>query len=258
MKASQVEEAVRAVAPYELAYEGEELGVIWGDSARTVRKLAVTWRPTVAVLRECLRRGIDLLVIHEPLLQSKKSSVIPPAQLTYPPNQAREALLKESGLTVIRAHSNWDDAEGGNNDSLAQALQIVVDIRIPYGRVGPSRSMTLMEYVGFVKEALGCKDVLVVGEEDKKIERVAVVSGSGNALTEMIEISKQKGADILVSGDIQDSRARFATELGLALIDAGGYYTETPGMKNLAKALSRDLAGLEVIYLDPGPPWWHA
>jgi len=258
MRASQIEEAVKGVAPYELAYEGEELGLIWGDPRKEVRKVAVTWRPTVTVLRECLQRAIDLLIAHEPLLQSKKSSVIPPSQLTYPPNQTREALLKESGLTVIRAHSNWDDAEGGNNDSLARILDINVDIRIPYGRVGSIHSTTLMKYVGFIKEALGCKDVLVVGDKDKKIDRVAVVSGSGNALTEMMEISKQKGADVLVSGDVQDSRARFAAELGLALIDAGGYYTETPGMKNLARVLSENLPELDVIYLDPGPPWWHA
>lgn len=66
---------------------------------------------------------------------------------------------------------------------------------------------------------------------------------------------KQKGADVLVSGDIQDSRARFANELGLGVIDAGGYYTETPGMKHMTGLLVSHFKKIKVLYLDPGPPW---
>lgn len=256
MRANQVEAALRELAPYNLAYEGEELGCIYGDADREIDSIGVTWRPTVSVLRECVQRRIGLLVIHEPLLQSKKSSVIPPSRLTYPPNQVRESLLTEGNIVVLRAHSNWDDAPGGNNDTLAQALGMQVRTKIPYGRVGSVARCSLQDFVAEVKQRLGCPHVLVVGDPQREVLGVAVVSGSGNSLTEMIEVSKQEGADVLVSGDIQDSRARFATELGLALVDAGGYYTETPGMRNLASLLQSRLSQVPVEYLDPGPPWW--
>lgn len=96
---------------------------------------------------------------------------------------------------------------------------------------------------------------MVVGNEEKSINTVAVVAGSGNSLTEIIELAKQKGADVLVSGDIQDSRARFASELDLTIIDAGDYFTENPGAKRLAEILQSKLADVKVLHLDPGAPW---
>lgn len=255
MRGTEIDKLLQRLAPFELAYEGEELGFIWGDSEKEVHRLGVTWRPTARVLRECLQLGIDMLVIHEPLLQSRRSTVIPDSELTYPPNQLRKSLLEQSAVCVYRAHSNWDDADEGNNVVLARELGLKITDAIPYGRVGTCTQANLGSFAENVKFKLGCEHVLVVGDMARKIQRVAVVSGSGNSLTEMIEISKQRKADVLVSGDIQDSRARFAAELDIALVDAGGYYTETPGMKHLANLLRPQVADIKVYYLDPGPPW---
>ncbi len=83
-----------------------------------------------------------------------------------------------------------------------------------------------------------------------------MVAGSGNALNEMIEIAHLKGADVIVSGDIRDSKARYASELGIAVIDAGSYYTEKPGMKKLAERLQEEVREeISIEYLDPGSAW---
>lgn len=196
-----------------------------------------------------------MLVIHEPLLQTKKAFIVNPSLLKYPPNQIRESLLKKGNLLVYRAHSNWDDAEEGNNVVLAKTLGLKLIAKLPYGRIGRISPIKMDKFIKTVKERLGCRYVLVVGEQNQVIRKVAVVSGSGNSLTDIIELAKQKRADVLVSGDLQDSRARFAKEQDFALIDAGGYYTETPGMKYLAELLQERLQGVKVFYLDPGPPW---
>lgn len=253
--ARDIAKFIEKIAPPELAYEGEETGFIRGDGEKEVKALGVTWRPTVKVLKEAVDRKIDMLIIHEPLLQSKKAFIINPKFLKYPPNKIRESLLNEGKLSVYRAHSNWDDAEEGNNVTLARTLGLKIVDKIPYGRTGEIKPLSLGKFVEVVKKKLDCPHVLLVGDENLKIKKVAVVSGSGNSLTDVIEFIKQKGADVLVSGDIQDSRARFANELGLAVIDAGGYYTETPGMKHLAKLLESQFRNIKILYLDPGPPW---
>jgi len=255
IKARDVAKVIEKLAPSELAYEGEEMGFVYGKLDRLVKILGVTWRPTVDVLREAIKKRADMLVIHEPLLQSKKAFIVKPSLLKYPPNKIRESLLKKGNFSVYRAHSNWDDAEEGNNVVLAKTLGLKIIDKLPYGRIGEISPVNLNEFIETVKEKLGCKKVLVVGDLDQVIKKVAVVSGSGNSLTDIIEFAKQKGADVLVSGDIQDSRARFAKELDLALIDAGGYYTETPGMRHLAELLQKELKEIKVLYLDPGPPW---
>src|SRR3990170_3155310 len=61
--------------------------------------------------------------------------------------------------------------------------------------------------------------------------------------------------DVLISGDITDGRARFAQELGLAVIDAGDYWTENPGAKRLVNILRKKLSSIKVLHLDPGKPW---
>jgi dinuclear metal center YbgI/SA1388 family protein len=255
MKTKDVANIIKTLAPPELAYDGEEMGFVVGDESKDVSVVGVTERPTVRVLQEAVDKQVDMLIIHEPLYQSKKSFLVDANLLKYPPNQKREKLIKEGGFSVYRLHSEWDDAKNGNNDTLAKLLDLEIIDKLPYGRFGKVKTTTLTNFVELVKSRLGCKNVLVVGNKDKVINTVAVVAGSGNSLTEIIELAKQKGADVLVSGDIQDSRARFASELDLAVIDAGDYFTENPGTKRLAEILQDKLEGVKVLHLDPGAPW---
>lgn len=128
-------------------------------------------------------------------------------------------------------------------------------LKLSYGRIGEVEETTLKDFAKTVKDKLGSDGVLVVGDDNKQIKFVAIIAGSGNSLTEMIELAKNKGADVLVSGDIQDSRARFANEIGLAIVDAGDYYTENPGAKKLAEILQDKVPEIKTIHLDPGPAW---
>lgn len=255
MKAQDIANIIKRLAPPELAYEGEEMGFIVGDENKEVSVLAVTERPTVKVLQETVDNKVDMIIIHEPLYQSKKSFLVNASSLSYPPNQKREQLVKLGNFCVYRLHSEWDDAIDGNNETLTRLLGAEVMDKLPYGRIGKIKTTILEQYVETVKKSLGCKYLLVVGDKKKIVNTVAVVAGSGNSLTEIMEVAKQKGADVLVSGDIQDSRARFAEELGLAVIDAGDYFTENPGAKRLAEILQNKLPDVKVLHLDPGAPW---
>ena len=255
IQASEVAKTLDELAPPKLAYEEEVLGFIVGDGNKKVGVVAVTERPTLKVLKEAVEKNVDMLVIHEPLYQTKKSFLVEPGLLTYLPNKQRKEVVEKGGFCVFHYHSQWDDADEGNNTVLARKLGLEVTGRIPYGRVGRIEQTTLKSFAETTKQHLECKHVLVVGEDDLLVSTVAVVAGTGNALTEIMEIAKKKGADVLVSGDIQDSRARFAKELDLAIIDAGDYFTENPGMKHLAELLQEKHPDIKVHLLDPGPPW---
>ena len=255
MQAKKIAEIIEQMAPLELAYKGDKLGFIVGDSHREVSSVGVTWRPTVDVLQLAGDAGVDMLIIHEPLFQRKKAFLVDPAKLEWSPNEKRQYLVESGGFVVYRAHSNLDDAEPGQNTELAARLGLSVIGKLPYGRLGTVEHTDLASFVERVKERLECPHVLVVGTPEISIHTVAIIAGGGNALVDVLELAKLEGADVMVSGDIQDSRARFATELGLAVIDAGGYYTETPGMRAFAQRLEKRLPGIPVSYFDPGPPW---
>jgi len=255
MKARDIAEILEKLAPANLAYEGEEMGFVVGKEDKEVKVVGVTERPTVKVLREAVNKKVNMLIVHEPLFQAKKSFLVDQSLLEYPPNKEREKIIGKGGFCVYRFHSNWDDAEGGNNVVLARLLRLKITGRLPYGRIGEISKTTLKQFCQMVKQSLRCKSVLVVGKDDITVVRVAVVAGSGNSLTEIMELAKRKGADVLVSGDIKDSSARFAEELGLAIIDAGDYFTENPGARHLTELLQKELPKVKVLFLDPGQPW---
>lgn len=255
MKASDIANILKKLAPPELAYKGEEMDFIVGGESKEVRVVGVTERPTVEVLKEAVKEKVDMLVIHEPLYQKTKSFLVSPDNISALPNKQRKELVEKGGFCVYRYHSQWDDAVEGNNEVLANLLGLQVTDKIPYGRIGTAKGTDLQSFAFFVKKKLGCDSVLVVGEKDRVISKVAVVAGSGNSLIEMMELAKAKGADVLVSGDIKDSTARYAKELDLAVIDAGDYFTENPGAKRLTELLSKELKEIKTVCLDPGPPW---
>lgn len=87
----------------------------------------------------------------------------------------------------------------------------------------------LPEPVGFgdfcriVQQKLGANEIRVMGKPEKRVEKVALCSGSGKGL-----ISKviQKGADVYITADLGYHDYQEAAVNGLAMIDAGHWTTE--------------------------------
>ncbi len=73
----------------------------------------------------------------------------------------------------------------------------------------------------------------------RAFRRVAVVSGSGGSL---VEPAAQAGAELLVSGDIRHHDLLTASSYGMALIDAGHFWTEWPAIDYVVEYLRKRLA----------------
>ncbi|MGE5379901.1 MAG: Nif3-like dinuclear metal center hexameric protein [Methylocystaceae bacterium] len=88
-----------------------------------------------------------------------------------------------------------------------------------YGRYGQlAVEITLGELAAQVKKNINISEVRIAGDIERKINRAAVVSGSGAS---MIAEAAAAGADVLITGDIKYHEAQEALSLGLNLIDAG-------------------------------------
>lgn len=75
----------------------------------------------------------------------------------------------------------------------------------------------------------------VYGELDRKIEMVAICTGSGKS---MIRDVMAAGADVYVTGDIDYHTAIDTMAEGLAIVDAGHYGTEYIFAEAMAKELN--------------------
>ncbi len=122
--------------------------------------------------------------------------------------------------------------------------------RYGYGRVGTiERQISLGEFAESVKSALGLEYARVSGEPDKPVKRVALCGGSGSSL---FREAVGAGADVYMTGDTKHHDRLDAGALGLAMIDAGHFETEKPGMIALTNRLTKTFAGsgVEIEYIE--------
>lgn len=126
-----------------------------------------------------------------------------------------------------------DTAKGGINDKLAEMFEIT-DVKIldqhtddssaglgRYGRL--EKTIKFGDFAEHCKKILGTPFLRVSGDFKKDINTVAVASGS---CSEIIPLAFEKGADVIITGDMKYHNMIDMTELGICVIDAGHYPTE--------------------------------
>jgi dinuclear metal center YbgI/SA1388 family protein len=249
----EVEGVLEGLAPRVLAESWDNPGLQVGDPHGRISTILVSLDPTLAALREASKIGAQLLVTHHPLIFRPISSV---DLGSYPGNVIGEAV--RGGVSIVSLHTNLDSAEGGINDILAGLLGLrdveVLEKKsggapeqqvIPaetksettgLGRVGNlPESVPLSVMMTKVMEALGAERPLrQIGAGGDLVRRVAVVGGSGGSL---VALAAERGAQILVTGDVTYHQALEAVRLGLSVIDGGHFLTERAAMRVFAKRL---------------------
>lgn len=89
------------------------------------------------------------------------------------------------------------------------------------GRIGKlNEPITLEGFSERVKEAFEMDRIKVVGNLQEKVEKIAVLGGSGE---KYISNAQQLGVDVYITGDLTFHHAQDGMEAGISLIDAGHY-----------------------------------
>lgn len=112
------------------------------------------------------------------------------------------------------------------------------------GRIGRLDTPCRLEDFGRqVKQALSLDYIRMVGDMDRIIKKVAVVSGAG---ADYASLAKHNGCDVLVTGDIKYHQAKDARDAGLAMIDAGHEGTERIMADLLCQLLTQELSNKDL------------
>jgi dinuclear metal center YbgI/SA1388 family protein len=112
---SDILTAVDRLAPFRLAEEWDNVGLLLGDAAWPVRRVLVSLDVTETVCDEAERLEADCLLAHHPFLFKDVSRV------TAETRAGRFALRLAAGRrAVIAAHTNLDAAQGGLCNLLAE------------------------------------------------------------------------------------------------------------------------------------------
>ena len=218
------------IAPSFFAENWDNPGLQVGCSSQKINKLLIALDPTIEAIEAASERNAQMLLTHHPLIFKTLTSL---DRGRYPGSIIFEAIEKK--ISIISAHTNLDITKGGINDILAQIfglqeveiLQKSNDLEVSYaglGRIGNmSEPMKLSAFAKKAKRSLGAERIRVSEDKSRNIKRIAIVGGSGGS---MVSLASEKGADLLITGDIKHHEALAAKSLGLALIDAGHFHTE--------------------------------
>ena len=86
------------------------------------------------------------------------------------------------------------------------------------GRVGYVKTQSLEQIANSLIKLYALDHVKIVGNREKEITKVAIVCGSGSG---QIDIAKQKGCDLIITGDVGFHDAHNALMKNIAIIDPG-------------------------------------
>lgn len=235
--------ALRTIAPRELEEDWDNGGFQINMGNKVFKKILISLEITGDVIREAVELGADFIVTHHPLF-FRKLDVIDAN--TVIGGHAIE--LIKNGITVYSAHTSFDSVFGGNNDYLAELLDLQkvrkLKIWTPrgdqelIGRMGSFReACTLGEVAKLVETVLKLKDhVRLVGSPSKKVTTVGLCTGAGG---DSIEVLTPGDCDLYITGDVKHHHAQMAKEIGLSIIDAGHYGTESIFVENFSSTLRK-------------------
>ncbi len=151
-----------------------------------------------------------------------------------------EAVVPRSRRTrVVRAMLAAHSYEEVSYDVIELADPAVA--RTGEGRIGDVDETTLGEYAGLVAQALPptARGVLVGGDPDRVVRRVAVGSGAGDSLLPAVLGS---GADVYVTSDLRHHlAAEFLEKGGPSLLDVSHWAAEWTWLPELAERLGAAL-----------------
>ena len=108
-----------SLAPFALAEQGDNCGLLVGDERAPVRRVLASLELTEPVLAEAVAGGFDTVLTHHPLLFSPIGSLVE--------SRLRERLVRhlvEARMALIACHTNLDSAPGGLADIAAEALDL--------------------------------------------------------------------------------------------------------------------------------------
>jgi dinuclear metal center YbgI/SA1388 family protein len=221
--------------------------------AEEIETVATAVSASAEVFALAAGAAADLLVVHHGLFWGDGVRAVDTML------RRRLALLFEANIALAAYHLPLDaHPQIGNNALLAAALG--AQSSEPFARhraetIGrlarmPAAGVGLDELVDRVRAATAREPLVLGPAEARPVHTLAVVSGAG---ADYLPEAAAAGADALVTGEVSERSMALARELGVHLIAAGHYATETFGVRALGERLAERF-GMEHAFLDAPNP----
>lgn len=235
-------------APLKLSYDFQNMIDGYDNSgiiARVdgeVKGVLFTLDLTFASVEKAIENGCNLIVTHHPSIYAPIKSV-------------EGALLKaiQSKIGVVSMHLNLDCAKYGIDYYLSSGLgateqKILFDLGngCGYGRVFDF-SGTLLDVKEKYQSVFESKNVMIFGNPESKINKIASFCGSG---LDVKEIEMASVVDLFISSDIKHHVILHALEKGKCVMNVSHYSSEVYGYKKFFEEIKGKLNGLNCVFYE--------
>lgn len=241
MKLNEIYKVLNTIAPFDTALDFDNVGILVGSTVTEVTRALLALDCTTFTAAEAADKNAHLLITHHPILLHGAKQLSP-----VMPDTAPIFTLIKNSIAHIAMHTNLDAASGGVNDTLCEILGITDTVSFDdgIGRIGNiSAPVSLKAFADSVSDRLKTP-IRICGDEAIIIKKVAVVGGAGS---DYYAAAKSCGADVLVTGECKHHHAVYASEIGMAIIEAGHYETEMIVLSKLKYKLSQLCPDVEFL-----------
>jgi dinuclear metal center YbgI/SA1388 family protein len=216
------------------------------ENSGTVTKIAAAVDACLPVIEEACATGVNLLVVHHGLFWQG-------AQRIEGALYRKLKLAMDHDLAIYSAHLPLDvHANLGNNALLYAALELEPEARpfFPWKGMDTGVRATVEisrdTLLARVAAATGATPHFCPGGPAVVKEIGVITGGAGSQIYELAAT----GIDTFLTGEGPHWSYTAAEELGINLIYAGHYATETFGVKALAARWAAEFPGLEISFID--------
>jgi dinuclear metal center YbgI/SA1388 family protein len=232
--------AIDAAPDYPGAFNGLQV-----ESRSPIEKVVAATDATLETILAAAEERAQLLFVHHGLFWGEP---LPLVGVSY----RRIRALIDSDVALYSAHLPLDvHPEVGNNVLLADALDLTVEGRFGMWNdqvevgVWTAADLPLPALAERVEAVCGAAPRVVAGGP-AHVRRIGIVTGGGASL---IRGAHEQGLDTLLTGEGSHHNYHDAMELGLNLVLAGHYATETFGVRAVVQRIEREF-GVESSFLD--------
>lgn len=215
--------------------------------ASAVARVALAVDSGLSVIEKATAAAAQLLIVHHGLFWGDCHALTGPLA-------KKVAQLMQAGCSLYAAHLPLDGhVELGNAVELARFLGLAeitpyFDYRgMPIGaRARSAKSITIESLAAKCAAISGAIAPLILPFGKREIETIGIVTGSGSFA---IPIAAAAGIDLLLSGEPKQESYHLARDLGLNVLFAGHYATETFGVRAVGRALEKQF-NVGTIFID--------
>lgn len=227
---------INSIAPFDEQEDWDNSGFILGEFRKEVKTVVFSLDGTKNAVEFAKSINADLLLTHHPVI-FKGVKKIEKGSAVYE--------LINNDIAVISAHTSYDKAHGGINDTLAEILELentqrTHDENLIIGEL--KQDMSIDDFAQFVSEVLGTSGLRYTDTE-KLIRHVCI---GGGACSKYMWQALGK-ADCFVTGDLEYHEMLDLKEAGLASISAGHFETENLPFLKLKERLEQIFTDVQFV-----------